>query len=444
MTSELITRKIGPIRKDSKGKQQQNQVNVVKEPKLYDLSIIKNILGRENMKMMVDSDELTTENYFKPLTKDKDNVSYDSNDTRYMLNKQNIDIFALFIAIGAKLTYVCSGATGLTFKGEIYEDGQVVYEFAMKVAAYPKHEAYGDITSISRPENAEIMMLRVLSCFVIKHQTPHIILPIITFYSNIKYFVSLLKYGHIRKNGGKSADSGNEIDEKTKHNIERYENFVNQYEKGKLSDTVSILLSEWANKGDFLDFTKMRYKNFKLIHWKVFFFQILSVLAIIQNKYPAFRHNDLKANNILVQKFPKSNNSKHWIYNVCGKTYNVANIGYQIKLWDFDFASIEGIVDNVKVMQKWTTEQNITSKQNRYYDMHYFFNTLIKFIEEIMTDTQHVPHEVPEFIKEIIPNQYRTGIRVSKKKGRLLVDAEYTTPQKVLETSNFFNDFRCK
>lgn len=414
----------------------------MEEVKTYNISVIKDILKREDMQMIIDSDELTTENYLKPLTKDKDNESYDSNDTRYMLNKRKIDIFALCIEIGAKLTYICSGATGLTFKGEIYNDNNLIYEFAMKVAAYPKHEAYGDITCIARPENAEIMMLRVLSYFVINKQTPHIILPIITFYSSIKYFISLSKYGYHKPISNKPTDK--DIEEKIKHNAERYEEFVAQYEKGKLNDTVSILLSEWANKGDFLDYTKKRYKNFKLIHWKVFFFQILSVLAIIQSKYPSFRHNDLKANNVLIHKISKKNNDKHWIYYVCGKKYNVTNIGYQLKLWDFDFASIEGVVDNIKVHQKWTTEQNITSKQNKYYDMHYFFNTLIKFIEEIITDKKHVPHEVPEFINEVVPEKFRTGTRVNKKKGRLLVDVEYTTPQKVLETSKFFEIFRCK
>ena len=63
-------------------------------------------------------------------------------------------------------------------------------------------------------------------------------------------------------------------------------------------------------------------------------------------------------------------------------------------------------------------------------------------MEEIITDTKHVPDEVREFIYEVVPDKYRTGTRVSKKKGRLLVDVEYTTPQKLLETSPFFANFR--
>jgi hypothetical protein len=327
----------------------------------------------------------------------------------------------LLLKLGAKLDYIGSGATGHTFRGDIIHDSKVIYEFAMKVAAYPKRENYGDITNISRPENAEIMMLRTLSYFVVNNQTPHLILPIVTFYSDIKFFLLLAKHGYI------------------KHDLQKYEDFVKRHKNGKYENTVSILMSEWANRGDFLEYVRLRYKNFKLMHWKVFFFQILSVLAVIQSKYPTFRHNDMKANNILVQKLKKQH--APWSYRVCNKTYIVPNIGYQIKLWDFDFACIKGIVDNVKVNEDWTKEINITSNKNQYYDIHYFFNTLLKFLPELTTDKKHVPHEVPEFILRVVPKQYRVGAFVNKK-GRILVDNEYTTPQKILETDEFFNDFR--
>ena len=54
------------------------------------------------------------------------------------------------------------------------------------------------------------------------------------------------------------------------------------------------------------------------------------------------------------------------------------NIGYQIKIWDFDFACIPGIVDNKKVTAEWTNRINVNCKKNQYYDIHFFFNTLTK------------------------------------------------------------------
>ena len=83
-------------------------------------------------------------------------------------------------------------------------------------------------------------------------------------------------------------------------------------------------------------FLKKNYKKLQLIHWQCIFFQIISTLAVIQSKFPSFRHNDLKANNILVTKINR-NVQKYW-YKVAGDDYDIPNIGYQIKLWDFDFA----------------------------------------------------------------------------------------------------------
>lgn len=401
--------------------QTNKQIRSVVEPTVYDISIIKEILKREDMQMLVDSEDINTENYFKPIVLDTDNKSYDSNDTRYMLNKRKIDLMRFLLEIGAKLDYVSSGATGHTFRGDVIKDTDVIYQFAMKVAAYPKRKNYGNITNLSRPENAEIMMLRTLSYFVVNKQTPHLILPIVTFYTDIKFFLLLSKFGYIKRN------------------LQKYDDFIKKYKEGKYENTVSILLSEWANKGDFLNYAKKNYKNFKLIHWKVFFFQILSVVAIIQSKYPSFRHNDMKANNILVHKLKKQ--YIPWLYRVCNKSYIVPNIGYQLKLWDFDFACIKGVVENVKVNEEWTNEINITPEKNRYYDIHYFFNTLIKFIPEIFDDRKHVHQDVQSFIKRVVPEIYRDGDKVNKK-GRILVNDEYTTPQILLETDDFFTEFR--
>ena len=84
-------------------------------------------------------------------------------------------------------------------------------------------------------------------------------------------------------------------------NNKKYDQFIKRYKKGEYYDNVSVLISEWANAGDMLDYIKANYKTFTVRHWRSMFFQLISVLAIIQNKYPGFRHNDMKANNILIQ-----------------------------------------------------------------------------------------------------------------------------------------------
>jgi len=389
----------------------------------FRIEFIKELLKNKMIQPMIDLDDTNTENfmYIKKECGNKYDDENDSCDTRVALNKKIHDFNKAISEIGGDLMYIKSGTTGHTFKGVINGENDS-YNYAVKVVAYPKKEKYGGINDAKRPENAELMMIKLLSYFVVNKQTPHIVLPIGTFNTNIQPFIEIV-------NNEKVIDKQNE----------KYKNFVERYEHGEYYGKVSILISEWANRGDLLDFFRKNYRKFKLLHWKVFFFQILSVLAIIQYKFPSFRHNDMKANNILVHKISKTNNS--FTYKVVGKTYVVPNIGYIVKLWDFDFACIPGIVNNNKVSSEWTKSINVTPDQNRYYDIHYFFNTLIKkgFFPQFMTE--EIPQEAKDFVDRIVPNKYKEG-RYVHKRGRILINDEYFTPDEILKKDPFFEDFR--
>jgi hypothetical protein len=141
------------------------------------LNIMKNVLEQEGIKMLINFDDKETEQYFQPLGSQTggDGASYDSNDTRYVLNQRRVNIWRFMKKIGAVMEYIKSGTTGHVFKGELVRNGEVVYTFAVKVSAYLKRKAnmYGEITNIARPENAELMMLRVLSYFISTGATPH-------------------------------------------------------------------------------------------------------------------------------------------------------------------------------------------------------------------------------------------------------------------------------
>jgi hypothetical protein len=388
---------------------------------------------------------LLRDNKLKPIIDFDSNIGFDSEnsnnsyDTRKSLNKKSFDIEEIIKGLGGKLEYIKSGSTGHTFRVICKNnEGKVIYDFAMKVCAYRTSSKYGDIHDTRRPENAELMMIKLLSQFVINAKTPHIVLPIGTFNTNITHFIDAYKKGRFHING--------KIEEKK---YERYKEFVNNYEDEKYHDEVSILLSEWANRGDFLDFIRNRYQNLTPMHWKVFFFQIISTLAIIQNKYPSFRHNDLKANNILVSRINEKN-KKRYVYTISGDSYAVNNISYQIKLWDFDFACIPDLINNKKVnYSKWNQEINVLPEQNKYYDLHFFFNTLMNksFFPQIL-DENVVPKETVEFVKSIVPYKYRMWNKKGEqnenvsKKGRLLTKDEYITPLEVLKTSPYFDEFR--
>jgi len=347
----------------------------------------------------------------------------DTADIRELLPKKYIEFGKAIGELGGKLLYIKSGSTGHTFKGVHPPPNDTNKEaYAVKIVAYPKKENYGDMYNIKRPENTELLMIRLLSFFVINKQTPHIVLPITTFNTSIKPFLNLTK-SNIVKN-------------------KKFEQFVERYENGEYYQNVSILVSEWANGGDLLEHLRKNYKQMKTKDWRVILFQILSVLSIIQTKYPGFRHNDMKANNILIHYIDIDTHNKKYLYKINNQNYVIPNIGFQIKLWDYDFACIPGIVDNSKVDADWTTKINIKAEQNRYYDIHYFLNTLTRkgFFPEFLT-ADEIPPKVKDFVNRIVPEKYKSGNDVSER-GRILVNDEYLTPDEILKNDPFFSIMR--
>jgi len=416
------------------------------------INFIKKLLSNKQLEPMVNFDSCDTENFTGPVihgqsskcysqdnyhnepinaykicndSSHDDNSNDTSNDTRYILNKNVYDFYQVINQIGGTLAYVKSGTTGHTFKGIFNTKNGIKVSYAVKVVAYPKKSYYGDLHDITRPENAELKMIKTLSYFVVKKQTPHIILPMGTFNTNIKPFVNLINIDVVNKDNKKYCE------------------FIKKYKKKEYYDDVSILISEWANRQDFLDFVRNNYLEFTPQHWKILFFQIISVLAIIQQKFPSFRHNDLKANNILVDKNNRIKN--RFRYTINGFVYTIPDIGYQIKLWDFDFACIPGVVDNAKVSAEWTNEINISPVQNRYYDLHYFFNTFIKkgFFNQFITE-DCIPQDAKDFVLRIVPKKYQKGKHVSDR-GRILINDEIMIPDDVLKNDPYFAEFRtCK
>jgi serine/threonine protein kinase len=388
------------------------------------ISSIKKLLidsSLQSINLLKNMDDAMETEFFEGPKDIKDQKSLDS---RTVLGKKTINFYNVINRLNSKLIYIKSGAYGNTFKGIVTDDNdEEVMSFAVKIVAYPKKDGYGSMYNVTRPENAEICMLKLLSYFVLKNQSPHIILPICTFNTSIKPFLTLQE------------------DEIVAADNQKYTDFIKNYNEGAYFETVSVIISEWANRGDLSMFLKKHYKKLELIHWQCIFFQIISTLAIIQSKYPSFRHNDMKANNILISKTDVCN--KKLLYKVNKKEYILPSIGYCTYLWDFDFACIPGVVENSKVYQEWTKKINITSKKNQYYDVHYFFCTLIfkGFLPEIMTDPV-VPTEVRKFINWIIPEEYRPAHSSGKvnKRCRLLVDDELIRPVDILD-HKFFSPF---
>ena len=322
----------------------------------------------------------------------------------------------------SKLEYIKSGSTGHTFRIKTI-NGQ----YAVKLTAYSKREHYGGVSDAERPENADLRMLNLLSEFVKTKVTPHIVLPLCTFHTSLDPFIIPINPKQSKK----------------------YKIFMERCNKKEFYNTAVVLISEWANGGDLLDFLRRNYKKIDLIHWKVILFQIIFTLAVIHKKYPGFRHNDLKANNILLQISTKPRIPQYFQYQYENKTYRVPDIGVQVRLWDFDFSCIPDIINNQKVDAKWTNNINVKAEPNRYYDIHYFFSTLIGFFPNL---EEVIPYEMQIFYSKVLPEQFRIPPYCLKKERRLVKNRmkingdiydypnEYCYPEKLLE-DDFFNEF---
>lgn len=379
-----------------------------KKPIDVRIDFIRNVLGNNKLEPMIDFDNCNTESL-----------------TNTRLKKRIMNVKDLFTSMNVKLRYLKSGTTGHTFKATSKINEGV--SFAVKVCAYPKDD-YGTMNHPFRPENAELRMLKLLSYFVVKKFTPHFVLPIGTFNTCITNFI------RVPKNIINLDDEKNEM----------YKKFIERYYDGEFESIVSVLISEWCNGGDLLDYIRKNHNKMLLKHWIVIIFQILFTLALIHQKYPAFRHNDMKANNILVQLTTtrEEQSTSRYSYLMNKTRFVVPNINLQIKIWDFDFACIDGIIENNKVNADWTKKINITKKENKYYDMHYFFNTLTskRFFPQFYDGG--APREIVEFVHRIIPEKFRMGSKNVNKKGRILVDTEFTTPYKTILQDPLFKKYR--
>jgi len=419
------------------------------QPIDYKKKLIKDYITDKNIESFVDFESKATESFKDKHVCQKGNCK----DINCIIPRQVMDLKEMVSNMDLKLFYINSGSTGHTFQamilkrdemGEIVKnnDGYNIFDnkmsFAFKVIAYPKLH-YGIADNMDRPENVELRIIKLLSAMVLGGETPHLIIPVSVFKTSITPFLNTTTIF---------------IDVNAKKN-ELYKEFIENYKNGKLEDHVSVLVSEWAEAGDLMNYIYDNYKKMSENVWKVILFQVIYTLARIHLRYPQFRHNDLKSNNVLLQKiqFVDSNSSHEnkflYAYRESKSakiryTFQVPNIGLQAKIWDYDFSCIGDLIKNSKVESAWARDEvKITSEKNQYYDLHYFINTISD--REIYREfDKYVPLVIRNFISRIVPEKYHINTKTPNltKNGRLAIFDEYTTPAIIIKTDPLFEDFR--
>jgi hypothetical protein len=112
----------------------------------------------------------------------------------------------------------------------------------------------------------------------------------------------------------------------------------------------------------------------RLNHYKSIILQTLLAIATLQKTFQGFRHNDLKINNILIDKKPhKSFSIKH-----NGRFYNFPATHPIVKLSDFDYANIPQEIHNPKVSREFSKTFGCTPDKSNIYDHHLFLNSFYR------------------------------------------------------------------
>jgi hypothetical protein len=132
----------------------------------------------------------------------------------------------------------------------------------------------------------------------------------------------------------------------------------------------NLILSEHADTSLSCLVQQQSMTSFQL---KALLFQVIYTLAAIQRIMPSFRHNDLHASNVLVQKFD-GDQVLQLMPNACVE-YELKGVKFYLPvkkcamralLWDFFYASSQ----SRKRLLPTRHAGGVYSTPNRYYDMH--------------------------------------------------------------------------
>lgn len=313
-------------------------------------------------------------------------------DTSFFDSPCNIE--KLIETFGGELKLLGQGTYGKAYK--VCFDKECENNFVIKKIDMDVNDIYISNEYPNRPENVEIEIFKRLNKLLLYRVTP-----------NIPFYLG----DFICKESG---------------NYYRY--YIAERADGDLSKYISGILLKFPN------FKISKTQKDKI--WKSILFQLISVLYFIQAKYPRFRHNDLHPGNILYFNTKSEGNFEYVINNI---KYIIPDVGIRLAIWDFDFSSIAGELDNVKTLDLQNEPFGIRNEANTYADMFKVINILLDTLLRCQQEfPSHVPNEAIEFMERIIPARLQ-GREVKYYVGNfsLIYDIKYLTPLDVLKDPYF-------
>ena len=342
----------------------------------------------------------------KELSKNIIRLDKKYSDLDNLIPNDVVDIYDFIDCID--IQYINHGECGIIFLCRPSNTSEI---YVMKYC--PDHgNNYGNNDDIMKPNNVEIIIMNLLFTNFEDSDKIYFIKPIMSFQVDMLESIELLfKF----------------IPKQVK---QKYNDMFNY----KPNTNASIIIMEYCEDGTIYEWLLENHDTISTREWSTILFHILYTLAIIQQKYPSFRHNDLRLQNVLIKSYDSD-----ITHTINGYKFSPYNIGVIPKICDFDWCTILDLVDNNKIPDDSDNMYHISSQENKYYDMHYFINI---FVFMVKSAGIHVPKEIIQFAKRVIPKKYKIIYdRQEKNYQRIDVD-EFTTPLNVICNDPLFENIR--
>jgi hypothetical protein len=202
----------------------------------------------------------------------------------------------------------------------------------------------------------------------------------------------------------------------------------------------SLILSEHA---DTSLSSLVQQKSMSSFQLKALLFQVIYTLAAIHRIMPSFRHNDLHASNVLVQKFDADQIASLMPdacveYDFKGTKFYlpVKQCAMRALLWDFFYASSQ----SRRRLLPTRHAGGVYSTPNRYYDMH-------KLVDSVHYLMPKAKGELRAFVDSVVPDSKKCMCRKLALEERLklgIESNEFLTARQVLLNHRYFDELKKK
>ncbi len=283
------------------------------------------------------------------------------------------------------------------------------YPISIKINFYKYNDT--KINSLDTQINNDSLLSYLLSQLVLNKQTIHLLLPIINIDMLFTDIEQIFKTDNC------------------------YEKIKFALNNNEMSDICCLQLREQFFKIMVLE----EYLNKNKCSHKGLIFQIVHTLAVLQTKYPGFRHNNLLLKNIVI--YLKKENNDYTIYNNFNKKSNekfyVPNLGFDIKITNFENTIIPNVCGAFNI-----NNPNIkfADQPNTYYDIYIFLNDFISRQNKELSEKTICNMETLEFLNKFIPLHLRDITLINSKSNKGTNLGKFNKNYNIVSPVDLLND----